>query len=66
MKKTLITIAATTAFWASVAFGAMKLQYVYVLSPASIASLVEAYENVYNAGYSAYMQLEECKKRVGA
>ena len=49
MKKILITFAATTALWASVAYGADKLGYVYVLSASTMQSLVEQYEQVYNA-----------------
>lgn len=61
MKKILITFAATTALWASVAWGADKLQYIYVLSPATIQSLAEQYEQVYNAGYAAYRAYQACK-----
>lgn len=61
MKKTLITFAATTALWASVAYGADKLGYVYVLSASTMQSLVEQYEQVYNAGYAAYMAYQRCK-----
>lgn len=61
MKKTLFTIAATTASLAAIAYGLLHFQYFFLLSQNDMASLQAQFEAIYNEGYKYFQLFQMCK-----
>ena len=64
MKKVIMSAIATSALWAAVAFTLLHWEHYYLLSASEASSLAEQYERVYNAGYQAYVALQQCRKAI--
>ena len=64
MKTILLSALATSAFWATVAFSLLHWQVYFLVSAQDMHGLVEHFERVYNAGYQAFLALQECRKGI--
>jgi len=61
MKTILLTIAATTATLAAIAYGLLHFQYFFLLSANDIAALSAQFEQVYNEGFKYFTLYHNCK-----
>ena len=64
MKNIVLSAIATSAVWVLAILGLLHWEFYYLVSAHDMSMMVAQFEKVYNAGYQAYMALQECRKAI--